>query len=395
MIKAVLLDLDNSMLDQASHQFAVAYRRAFAQLLEQHTGAKCADKIFYRAIRKLHDPRDIVSSNDEVMTSSIAADVSASVSDIRALIGSFHLSLFAQPRSAAVAASDARQLAKTLLDQGLAVAIVSNPIYREAAIVQRLHSAGLGDCIESFAFLSSSENTHFSKAEPAFYAELIARVGIEPDEALLVGDDRHSDRSPAETVGLHTWLVQDATALGPLLEHVQSAEWQHRYSGRRLLESMLMPQFFGNLGALFGLLSEVKECQWHQKPDPNEWSIAQILCHLAETETAVHQMRLQNILRDENPFIRALPPPGPNMPTRSDHPMEVAEEFRQKRLSTLELIVEVAPADWLRPARHSIFGLTNLLEMAYFTAQHDRLHISQLCQTLGKCVDPIQPSHAR
>ncbi|MDE2859036.1 MAG: DinB family protein [Chloroflexota bacterium] len=389
MIKAALLDLDNIMLDCPSHLFAAAFRRAFAQHLEGQTGIQSADGIFHRATQKLNGCRDIVSSNDEVITTSIAADLNAPVSDIRSKLGSLLLSSYEGPRSAAGAAPDARQLVEALLDQGLAVAVVSNPIYREAAIVQWLGWAGLGDFIESFAFLSSSENMHFAKADPAFYAELIARIGIEPDEALLVGGNQQKDHLPAETVGLHTWLVEDATDLGALLEHVQFAGWQHRYTGRPLRETMLKPQFLGNLGALFGLLSEVKERQWHQKPDPNEWSIVQILCHLAETETAVHQKRLQKILRVENPFIRALPPPGPDVPTCSDRPREVAEEFKEKRLSTLELIAELAPEDWQRPARHSIFGLTNLLEMAYFTAQHDRLHISQLCQTLGKCLDPI------
>jgi len=389
MIKAVLLDLDNSMLDHPGPQFAATFRRAFAQHLEEQTGIKSADGVFHRAIQKLNGQRDIVSSNDEVMTSSIAADVNVPVSEFQPKLGSLHQSLYGQARSVANAAPDAQQLVEALLDQGLAIAVVSNPIYREAAIVQVLQWAGLGDFIESFAFLSSSENMHFAKADPAFYAELIARIGIEPDEALLVGGNRQNDNLPAETVGLHTWPLENATALGALLEHVQFAGWQHRYSGRPLRETMLKPQFLGNLGALFGLLSEVKEHQWHQKPDPNEWSIVQILCHLADTETAVHQKRLQKILRVENPFIRALPPPGPDMPTCSDRPQEVAEEFREKRLSTLELIAELGPEDWLRPARHSIFGLTNLLEMAYFTAQHDRLHISQLCQTLGKCLDPI------
>ena len=385
MIKAVLLDLDSSVLDDPDHQFAATFRRAFAQRLEEQTGAKSADGIFQRAIQKLNGRRDIVLSNDEVMTSSIAADVNASVSDIQPL----YQSSYEQTRGDASAAPDARQLVEALLDQGLAVAIVANPIYREAVVVQRLQWAGLGDFIASFAFLCASEYMHFAKADPAFYAELIARIGIEPDEALLVCDNRQNDVLPAETVGLHTWLLENGPALGALLEHVQIAGWQHRYSGRPLRESMLEPQFLGNLGALFGLLSEVKEHQWHQKPDPYEWSIVQILCHLAETETSVHQKRLQKILNVENPFIRALPPPGPDMPTCSDRPRDVAEDFREKRLSTLELIVKTAPEDWLRPARHSIFGLTNLLEMAYFTAQHDRLHISQLCQTLGKCVDPV------
>ena len=61
--------------------------------------------------------------------------------------------------------------------------------------------------------------------------------------------------------------------------------------------------------------------------------------------------------------------------------------FRQARERTIALLAGLRPDQWNRPARHSIFGLTNLLEMAHFTAQHDRLHITQLCQTLGKCAD--------
>ncbi|MCY4021651.1 MAG: HAD-IA family hydrolase [Chloroflexi bacterium] len=389
MIKAVLLDLDSSLLDDRGHQFAVSYRRAFAEQLEEETGIKGAEGVFQRAIQKLNGRRDMVSSNDEVMAASIAAEVNAPVSPFQPKLWSLYQSSFEQPRRLASAAPEARQLVEALLEQGLAVAVVSNPIYREAAIVQALQWAGLGDLVESFAFVSSSENMHFAKGDPAFYAELIARIGIEPDEALLVGDKRQSDDAPAEIVGLHTWPLENTSALGSLLEQVQNAGWEHRYSGGPLRAAMLKPQFLGNLGALFGLLSEVKAPQWHQKPDPNEWSIVQILCHLAETETAVHQKRLQTILRVENPFIRALPPPGPDVPICSDRPQDVAQEFRKKRLTTLELIADLAPEDWLRPARHSIFGLTNLLEMAYFTAQHDRLHVSQLCQTLGKCLDPI------
>ena len=386
MIKAVLLDLDSSLLDD---QLAVSYRRAFAERLEEETGMKGAEGVFQRAIEKLNGRRDMVSSNDEVMTASMAAEVNASVSAFQAKLRALYELSDGQPRGLASAAADARQLVEALLEQGLAVAVVTDPIYREAAIVQALQWAGLGDFIESFAFVSSSEHMHFGKAEPAFYAELIARIGIEPDEALLAGGKRQNDNLPAETVGLHTWPLDDASALGSLLEQVQFAGWEHGYSGRPLREAMLMPQFLGNLGALFGLLSEVKAQQWHQKPDPDEWSIVQILCHLAETETAVHQKRLRTILKVENPFIRALPPPGPDVPICSDRGQDVAEEFRKKRLSTLALIADLAPEDWQRPARHSIFGLTNLLEMAYFTAQHDRLHISQLCQTLGKCLDPI------
>ena len=389
MIKAVLLDLDNTLLENPDHKFADAFRRAFAQHLEEQTGRAAAHGVFRSAARKLNERRHIVSSNDEVMTSSMAADLDASIDDTRKLLTLFYASSYGRLRRHTTAISDAQELVEALFDQRLTVAIATNPIYPESAIVQRLEWAGLGKFIESFAYITCSENMHFAKPDPAFYAELVARMGIEPDEALMVGDNAVNDIRPAECVGLHTWQVENATALSAFIEHVQIDGWQHCYSARPLQETMLMPQFLGNLGALYGMLSEVKDHQWHQKPDPDEWSIVQILCHLAETETTVHRKRLRSILEIDNPFIRALPAPGPDVPPCNASGYIVADEFREKRLSTLDLIAELAPSDWMRPARHSIFGLTNLLEMAYFTAQHDRLHISQLCQTLGKCLDPM------
>lgn len=386
MIKAVLLDLDYVAPDGPGDAFAAAFRRALAQRLEAETGSANADGVVDRAIEKLNGLRDMVSCNDAVMMSSLAADLNTAVGDIRSALAAVYGAPIEGPPMRAEDARLARDLVDALLDQGLPVAIVTDPVYRESAIVQRLQGAGLGDLVESFAFISASEQVHFAKSDPAFFAELIARVGIEPDEALLVcgADD---SCLPAETVGLQTWPLEKGTGPSAFYEQVQSAGWQHRFSGGPLREAMLKPQFRGNLAALFGLLSEVKDHQWDQKPDPDEWSIMQILCHLAETETAVHQKRLETILSVENPFIRALPPPGPDVPNCSDDALEVAEAFKEKRLSTLELIADLGPEDWRRPARHSIFGLTNLLEMAYFTAQHDRLHISQLCQTLGKCLE--------
>lgn len=389
MIKAVLLDLDNTLLDNPDHKFAVAFRRALAKHLEEQTGRAAADGAFRNAARKLNEQRHIVSSNDEVMTACMAAELGASINDTGKLLTHFYESSYGRLRRHTTAMPDTQKLLEALFDQRLTVAIATNPIYPESAIIQRLQWAGLSKFIESFAYVTCSENMHFAKPDPAFYAELVARMGIEPDEALMVGDNAVNDIRPAETVGLHTWQVENAAALTAFVEHVQLDGWQHCYSARPLQETMLKPQFLGNLGALFGMLREVKDHQWHQKPDPDEWSIVQILCHLAETETSVHRSRLRTILEIDNPFIRALPAPGPDVPPCNASGYDVADEFREKRLSTLELIAELAPADWKRPARHSIFGLTNLLEMAYFTAQHDRLHISQLCQTLGKCLDPL------
>ncbi|MCY3866591.1 MAG: DinB family protein, partial [Chloroflexi bacterium] len=207
------------------------------------------------------------------------------------------------------------------------------------------------------------------------------------DETLLVGDSALNDIAPASAIGIHTWQVKEHDELGVIFRYIQEPGWPLTYLPRPLQPSMIMPQFIGNIAALHGLLAEVKRHQWLQRPDPHEWSILQILCHLWHSEAPVHRARLHAILERHDPFIAAPPPPGPDIPPCDDDGYAAFDCFQREREETIRLLAALTPAQWSRTARHSIFGLTTLLEMAHFTAQHDRLHITQLCQTLGKCAE--------
>jgi len=162
--------------------------------------------------------------------------------------------------------------------------------------------------------------------------------------------------------------------------------WLENAKPPPLPPAAIEPELRGNVGALFGLLTEVQPHHWAQHPDPQEWSILQVVYHLLERESSVQRPRLERILHEDNPFLSV--PPSPTMPTETDiteEGMVLAMAFAAEREQTLALVRSLAPQDWQRPAQHSIFSQTTLLEMAHFTAQHDRLHLTQICQTLGKC----------
>jgi hypothetical protein len=150
---------------------------------------------------------------------------------------------------------------------------------------------------------------------------------------------------------------------------------------------MIEPEMRGNIGALFGVIAPAQPHFWQQHPDPQEWSPIQIVCHLVESEIKVQRPRQERILAEENPFLPITQPPlsARDAVPCGDEGYSVAERFMKERMTTLNWLRQLAPDDWMRRARHSTFGPTTLLEMAQFTAQHDRLHISQLCQTLGQC----------
>ncbi len=387
MIKAVLLDLDNTLLHNPDRQWAQTFREGWDRHFEACFGISEASVALRGAIGRLNDCNHALLSNAELMLDELARQLPLTREETVRALDQFYAGPYHSLRETTAPMAGAAELVEALLNQNLLLAIATNPLFPESATIARVNWAGLGDYISEFAFVTNSENIHFAKPNPAYFAETIARVGVEPDEALVIGDSLTNDIEPAATLGLHAWHVSEETGLFPILDGLRRPNWENEFQPGQMTPATLPLQFRGNLAALRGLLAEVKDHQWLQRPDPAEWSILQILCHLWRAETDVHQRRLRTILDEDNPFIPSLPPPGPDIPECHDDGMEVYERFRAQRQQTMATLADLGADDWRRPARHSIFGLTNLLEMAYFTAQHDRLHITQLCQTLGKCAD--------
>lgn len=397
MIKLVLLDLDNTLLRNPDMAFA----RAYLRLIDEHFASVMGIPNVSQHIRHFIN----IASNDHIRTQSlyslavaVLADATgAPTASIQNALADFYATQYPTLAACVQPVAGAAELIAHLRDQNIAVVIATNPIYPETAIRQRMAWGQLPQEKETYALITTAENMHFAKPDPAYYAEIVARVGVEPDEALLVGDSPRNDIIPAHVVGIPAFQIvgagdaaaPEAQASGSLQDFIaitHQDNWQHElFSRRRLNPNMVFPQYRGNIGALYGMLEGVQPNFWHQRPDAAKQSILQILCHLRDSEDTHQRPRLQRILHEANPFIVAPRPPGPDIPTCDDDGYAIAADFVRARQETIQLLNTLRPEDWQRPARHSIFGLTTLLEMALFTAQHDRLHLNQLCQTIGRC----------
>jgi len=388
MIKAVLLDLDNTLLHNPDRQWVAAFRQQWDLHFAESYGIEHASSALRNAIGCLNrEPVNTYRSNAATIFDALLYEMPLTNAALSSAITSFYQGNYRGLRENTAPIAMAVELVEALLGQDLLVAIATNPFFPEGATRERIGWAGLSGFVSDFAFITHSENMHFAKPSPAYYAETVARVGVEPDEALLIGDSVQNDIEPATAIGIHTRQVNGTDGLSSVYDHIREPGWQQKYLSGQLQPSMILPQYSGNIAALHGLLAEVKPHQWFQRPDPQEWSIMQILCHLWQSEEPVHRARLKAILGQDDPFIAAPPPPGPDIPTCHEEGNEVLKRFQRERKETSSLLSVLTATQWGRTARHSIFGLTTVLEMAHFTAQHDRLHITQLCQTLGKCAE--------
>lgn len=400
MIKAVLLDLDETLIHNPANRFVETYiKHLIGFLIQRRPDLEVPQltKAILNATRQTIANCEPTLTNRDIFYNHFTAVMGLPAEEMAPLMQEFMETAYPDLRPLTTPIPIAPELVEWLLRHQIAVAVATNPLFHRSAIEQRIQWAGLDP--SKFWFVTTMDNVHYTKPHSQYYEEILTRLGFEPDEALMVGDDWQNDIVPAWQAGLNTfWINPEA----PALDHLQSDgngslenlytiitqdEWLTTLQPRPVQVTQIEPRFQGNISALLGMVSEIPDHYWHQRPDPNEWSPLEIVIHLRDSERTVQRHRLQTIAYEANPFLT--PPPSPPDPGTQHlaglDGMVVALEFAEERAATIAWLRDLSEQDWMRPARHSIFGPTTLLEMAAFTARHDRLHINQLCQTIGKC----------
>ena len=252
MIKAVLLDLDNTLLRNPDREWVAAFRQLWDRHFAEILGIEHASSGLRYAIGCLNHEPTTYRSNAATILAALSTELRLSEARLSSAIADFYATTYKGLQAITMPISRAAELVEALLEQNLLVAVATNPLFPEAATLERIGWAGLSQYASEFAFITHSENMHYSKPSRAYYAETLARVGVEPDEALLIGDSAVNDIEPAGAIGIHTWQVGDTEVLDGVCEHIGEADWRQGYPARQPQASMILPQYRGNIaGALW------------------------------------------------------------------------------------------------------------------------------------------------
>ena len=100
----------------------------------------------------------------------------------------------------------AREVIDIVKRKGKIPVLATNPLFPSVATENRIRWAGLVP--EDFAVYTTYENSHYCKPNPKYYLELLDKVGVKPQECLMVGNDVSEDMV-AETLGMKVFLLTD------------------------------------------------------------------------------------------------------------------------------------------------------------------------------------------
>ncbi len=384
MIRALLVDLDDTLLENDLGRFLPAY---FGLLSEALSAFGPREKILpavlegTRAMLGNQDPSRTLA---ESFYQSFSAATGAKSEPIRRAIAGFYAGAYAGLRELTSPKAGAPDLLREAKRLGWAVVVATNPLMTRHAIEQRLAWAGVGDQLPDLALVTDVERFHFAKPHPAYFAEVLGRLGLLPEEAVMVGNDLTEDLEPAASLGCAVFHVSgspDPRTPGGSLE--QACLWlaTARGSNERSHDPQaLMARLEGQLASLLGRLAEIPPQALRSGLSGDALTPLQAICHLRDVDREVHRPRLQQIVDRENPFFSAVDTDA--WISERGYNRESLEQARAEmvgaRRDVIDFLRGLQPSDWIRPARSALLGPINLAEWVAVLTEHDLRHQAEI-----------------
>ena len=115
-------------------------------------------------------------------------------------------------------------------------------------------------------------------------------------------------------------------------------------------------------------------------PLPGEWSAAECLQHILDTERWVFPVRIRAILAGQD--FAAFNPGQDGSAAAEQTVAQLAAEYAHLRAENLALLDQVNEADLPRTARHAELGIVTMTELISEWAAHDLMHTVQAERSL-------------
>ena len=99
----------------------------------------------------------------------------------------------------------ANELVKMVKASGRMAVLATNPIFPRAATVNRIRWAGMD--INDFDMYTTYEDVGYCKPNPDYFRFLLDKLNLRPEECIMVGNDAEEDTA-AEHLGMKVFLVE-------------------------------------------------------------------------------------------------------------------------------------------------------------------------------------------
>jgi HAD superfamily hydrolase (TIGR01549 family) len=201
-LKAVLFDLDGTLLDANMDIFLPHYFEALAASVAHILPPDQFMPHLMQASNAMVE-NDGQDTNEEVFAAAFYPVAGRPREAMEPLFTDFYANVFPQLKVYTRRKPMARPVVQTAFDQGYDVVIATNPLFPAAAVEQRLEWAGVADF--PYDLVTTYENSCAAKPNPRYYEHIVNTLGHPATTCLMAGDE-DMDMAAAH-IGCPTFLV--------------------------------------------------------------------------------------------------------------------------------------------------------------------------------------------
>lgn len=205
-LKAVLFDLDGTLLPMDQDLFVKSYFKGLAAKLASHGYES------QKLLKVIWDGTGAMIKNDgscrneEIFWKIFLGAYGEDAEKERDFIEEFYKVEFQDVKKVCGFTPKAAELIHKLKKAGYRVILATNPLFPPVATESRVRWAGLKP--EDFEFITTYDNSSYCKPNPKYYREILKRQRLKPEECMMVGNDVDEDMIAGE-LGMQVFLLTD------------------------------------------------------------------------------------------------------------------------------------------------------------------------------------------
>ena len=206
-ITTILFDLDGTLLPMNQDLFVKVYFKGLASRLAPHgyEANVLIDSIWKGTAAMVQN--DGTCTNEETFWNYFASIFGEGARNDELKFREFYETDFQNVRKVCGYTPAAREIIDLVKAKGYRVVLATNPIFPAIATESRIRWAGLNPT--DFEYYTTYENSTCCKPNPAYYTEILNKLGLQPEECVMIGNDTVEDTAALKAGISQVFLLTD------------------------------------------------------------------------------------------------------------------------------------------------------------------------------------------
>ncbi|MGE5673437.1 MAG: HAD family hydrolase [Mycobacterium leprae] len=207
MLKTILFDLDGTLLPINTDEFVRVYMKELGRHLGHLVEPEKLVRLVWGSTMKMIENTEPTRTNADVFWADFLPNMGREQAELMPVFDEFYRLRFPELKTACPGLPGVgKAVVEAALAQGYEIVLATNPLFPRMAIEERMRWIGVLD--KPWRLVTTYEEMHACKPQPAYYQEVLHKIGRRPEECMMVGNDVDED-GIAEKLGIPVFYTTD------------------------------------------------------------------------------------------------------------------------------------------------------------------------------------------